>query len=386
VTRKRLAITLVVAVSIALLGVWIGNHTYWDDVKLPMPPKGEALVNPFYAAQRFAERLGARTSWDRALTLPDPGAVIVISNWHWSLSRTRQVSLQRWVESGGRLVVDDRLIDPTDAFEEWSGIVRHYPEQDKEAQPLCRRVQEEHDGRPASTTDGTALWLCDLGLSWLESKTTPRWALREEKGLQAVRVPVGRGTVTAINASPFLHRALFDGEHGRVFVAATGLRRGDVVHFLSEDEYPSLLTLTWRYGAPVVVVALTLVAALLWRGAARFGPLSPPTVAARRSLADQIRGTGRFALHYGGGRSLHAASMRALDEAAGRRITGYAALPPDARVAALARLTGFNHDALAAASQPGPRAANELYRAVALLEAARREMLLTYTKVAHGRY
>ena len=61
-TRKRLAITLLVSVSVALLVFWIGSHTYWEDIKVPMPPKGEALVNPFYAAQRFAEKLGATTA------------------------------------------------------------------------------------------------------------------------------------------------------------------------------------------------------------------------------------------------------------------------------------------------------------------------------------
>ena len=51
----------------ALLVTWIASNTYWAEVTMPMPPKGEALTNPFYAAQRFAEALGARTSWDRQL-------------------------------------------------------------------------------------------------------------------------------------------------------------------------------------------------------------------------------------------------------------------------------------------------------------------------------
>lgn len=390
-TRKRLAITLLVSVSAALLVFWIGSHTYWEDTKVPMPPKGEALVNPFYAAQRFAEKLGATTTWDRMLTVPRVDAVIVVSSWHWSLSRTRRAALQHWVESGGRLVVDDRLIDPEDDFEDWSGIVRHYPDRETwknwkpEQDPLCRRVQEESGGRPASTADADALWLCDLGISWLESKKAPLWILRDKKGIQSIRVAIGRGSVTAINAAPFVDRALFDGDHGRVFVAATGLRRGDEVHFLSEDKYPSLLALTWRYGAPVVAMALTLVAALLWRGAVRFGPPAPPTVAARRSLADQIRGTGRFALHYGSGQSLHASCVRALDEAAQRRVKSYATLTPEERLAALARLTGFDRESLAAAiHHPGWRTAGELRRTITLLEAARRETLITHTRPEHG--
>ena len=97
------------------------------------------------------------------------------------------------------------------------------------------------------------------------------------------------------------------------------MRRGDDVHFLSEDTHPSLLALLWRYGAPVVMLTLTLVALVLWRGGVRFGPLAAAADAARRSLVEQIRGTGQFILRHGGGHSLHAASVRALDEAAKRR-------------------------------------------------------------------
>lgn len=389
-TRMRLLITLLVTVSIAVLAAWIGRNTYWDDVQVPLPPKGEARLNPFYAAQRFAERLGATTTWDRMLAVPRPDAVIVVSSWQWSLSRTRRTALEHWVESGGRLVVDDNLVDPSDEFEAWSGITRTYPDRDtlrnrKPADyPLCRRVEQEFAGRSAAAGEDV-LWLCDLGMSWLESEKTPEWALRDKTRLQAVRVAIGRGNVTVINAGPFRARALFDGDHGRVFVAATGLRRGDEVHFLSDDEHPSLLALTWRYGAPVVAVGLTLVAALLWRGAVRFGPLAAPTITARRSLADQIRGTGRFALHHGGEHSLHAACVRALDEAAKRRVQSYAALTPDERLAALARLTGFDRQSLAAAvHHPGRRTAAELRRTLATLEAARRQTLITHTRLEHG--
>lgn len=385
-TRRRIVTALLAAVPLALLAGWVANHTYWEEVKVPMPPKGEALVNPFYATQRFAERLGARTAWDRMLVVPDSNAVLVISTWHWSLTRNRRAALERWVESGGRLVVDNRLVEADEAFENWTGIVRRYPDWKNwkgEPDPACRKVTEEVSGRPAASPN--VLWLCDLGMTWLESTRVPEWALRDNRGIQAMRMRIGRGRVTVINAAPFVERTLFEGEHGRLFAAATELRRGDEVRFLSEEEFPSLPALIWRHGAPVVALGLTLLAALLWRGASRFGPLAAPSAAARRSLADQIRGTGRFALQHGGGESLHAASLRALEQAAGRRISGYAVLSGDQRLAALARATGFDAGALAAAvHHSGRSAAGELRRAIVLLEAARRELLAIHTKGQHG--
>lgn len=362
----------VVIVAVGVLGVWIARNTYWDDLKVPMPPKGEALINPFYATQRFAERLGATTKWDRALVVPPSNAVIVLSWWHWSVGRGRQVALQQWVESGGRLVVDNLLVDPAGEFVHWSGIDQQYPDEEQSKEQLstaweCRQLHEDR---------GEAFAVCDIGLSWLENTRSVEWVLRDKAHIQAARVRIGRGSVTVINASPFRNRGLFDGDHGRLFVAVTQLRRGDEVHFMSEDDYPGLLTLMWQRGAPVVAVGLVVVGFLLWRAAMRFGPMAPVLIGARRSLADQIRGSGRFALQYGDGVALHTACVRALEEAARRRISGYAALEPDERAAALARVTGFDRVSISAAIyHPGRRATGELHRTIALLEAARRETL-----------
>ena len=196
---------------------------------------------------------------------------------------------------------------------------------------------------------------------------------------------VGRGSVTLINAIPFLHKDLFEGDHASLFAAATQLRGGDEIRFLSEDSHESLVTLVWRYGAPVVVIALLAIALALWRGGTRFGPLVAATENTRRSLGEQIRGTGLFAIRFGGGEALHSASARALNEAATRRISAYARLPSEERIAALVRATGFAADDLKAALHySGPRRANELRSAIALLEAGRRRILIENTRSSHG--
>src|SRR5437899_2161014 len=107
-TRVRLGPLVIVVV---LLGVyWIASNTEWTSIKVPMPPRGEALTNPFYAVQRFADALGAHTRWDRTLRVPRADAVIVLASWNWNLSRPRRESIERWVEAGGRLVVDWSLV------------------------------------------------------------------------------------------------------------------------------------------------------------------------------------------------------------------------------------------------------------------------------------
>jgi hypothetical protein len=391
--RRWRIIAPLVIVPLTLLIVWVASNTEWVDMQVPMPLRGEARINPFYAAQRFAEALGARTAWDRSLTVPSADSVIVLSDWHWTLSRNRREALERWVESGGRLVLEGTLTGGEDEFAHWSRIVRGVRKLSKAERSqelwrddVCASFQEEHDGVPVSGADRMDYSVCDFDrLSSLTSSERADWALRDGTGVQAMRVRVGRGRVTVINATPFRHRRLFDGDHGRLFVAATGLRRGDDVHFVLEGAQPSLLALIWQYGAPVVALLLTLVALALWRGAVRFGPLAAAPHAARRSLAEQIRGTGQFALRHGGGRSLHAACLRALDEAVQRRVKSYTHLDLNERITTLAQLTRLDQQALAAAiDHTDSRNAHDLRRTLALLEAARRRTLIEHRRSPHG--
>jgi len=377
------AIYAVAGLLVIALVVWIGRNTYWDDIKVPVPLKGEALSNPFYAAQRFVRELGGRSVWDRTWSSPSTDAVVVLSTWHWDLSAGRRQAIERWVEAGGRLVIDDTLAGSLDTFEKWSGIVRQYnfdddddSDDDVDDMP-CDRFTEERDG-----VAGEVHWICDTyNFSFLTTTRQPAWVMRNARNVQAMRVRVGRGSVTSINATPFSYRGLFDGDHGWLFVAATQFHRGDEIRFLSENDYPSLLALLWQHGGPVVILTLVLIALLLWRGWVRFGPMAPPLPSARRSLAEQIRGSGQFALRYGDGEPLHAATVRALDEAVSRRIPAYAHLPPQEQVATLARLTGFERGALAAALHHGASRSGERLRStLSLLESARRRMLTQHLR------
>jgi hypothetical protein len=391
-TRKRIVVLAVGALVVAL-AAWVANNTYWGEIVVPLPMRGEARTNPFYAVQGFAESLGARTSWDHVFQAPATDAVVVISGWHWGLTEGRRRAVEQWVENGGRLVLDTALVTFGDSFEIWSGIERKFDKRAFDqfragdgAFAECRPMTESREQRRGSTGRDITYRVCGLSpFSSLATGSAVEWSLSDDVGPQAVRISQGRGSVTVINGEPFTWRSLLEGDHGRVFVAATGLRRGDEVHFMSEDQHPSLVSMAWRYGSPVVVLGLALVGLLLWRGGMRFGPLAPPTTAARRSLAEQIRGTGLFTLRHGGGASLHAATVRALAETAARRIPGYAHLTEEARVEALARLTDIDPQALANALRDiGPRRGPDLRQAVALVETARRRLTLERAGSLHG--
>ena len=389
-TRARV-ISALVAIALIALIAWVANNTYWGDIKVPMPPKGEALTNPFYAVQRFAEALGARTAWDRVLTTPSTDSVIVLSAWHWNLIPSRREALERWVESGGRLVVDRTLADGEDEFERWSGIVREYRDPDRAEESadadheLCGRFQEEQDGTPSSGSPDTRYSMCDLdGMSFLTSKQTAVWALRDASGIQAMRVAVGRGSVTVINATPFRERSLFDGDHGWLFTAATEMRRGDDVHFMSEDDHPSLLALLWQHGAPVrdAYARARRARAVARRcpvRAARGGARGSPPLAGR---ADPRHGAVHTAPRR---RELASCGLRARARRSGA--TPGSALRESVTQANAPRLWRVSPASTRTLSQRlfnPSRRSHDLRNTIALLEAARRRTLIEHTRFSHG--
>ena len=387
-SRRTLLWTILIGIPVAGLALWIASNTYWADIDVPMPLRGEAATNPFYAAQRLVESLGGRATRERTFSLPPADGVVVLSTWNWNLSPHRREALERWVEAGGRLVVDDS-VDGGPEFKKWSGIdfaerPRRDDPDDKEIGP-CFQFTERVAGRPQPS--GSRHWVCDVVL--VGSLTTSRaveWALDDETvGRQALRVRVGRGSVTAINADPFRYRSLFDGSHGWLLAAATQLRRGDEVRFLSEGEYPSLLSLIWRTGAPVVLLAFAMLALARWRNAVRSGPMAAEEPPVRRSLAEQIRGTGRFALQYDGGEPLHAAAARAVDEAARRRVAGWSSLDGRGRVQALAAVAGVAPASLDAALHDSrARSPHNLRDTISLLETVRRALMRDNKRTGHG--
>src|SRR6185503_9528791 len=353
----------------------------------------DAATNPFYAAQKLVETLGATSERRESLGDTPHDAVVVLSTWSWDIDDERRKEFERWVEAGGRLVVDAALISGGDSFEEWSGIVREREEDDPDEDLFqapkivkpCVSVDEV--GAETDEASSAVYSACNLDYSsWFETSERVLWGLRYENLLRAARVAVGQGTVTVINGVPFVYRELFEGDHGELLAAAADLRSGDHFVFMSEADVASLPQLVWRYGAPVVAVLALWIALALWRGAMRFGPLVAPSESARRSLAEQVLGTGRFALRVGGGAALVTAARRALHEAAARRIVGYERLAVAAQAESVAALAHLDARELAAALDPHQSARPvELRAKLALLEAARRELVSRSQWSKHGK-
>jgi hypothetical protein len=406
-------VQIAIAVGVVGLVALIAHNMRFETVEVPVPLRGEAARNPFYGAIRFSEELGAEASWERVFAPPRSDAVVMLSQWNWDLSRARRERIEKWVEAGGRLIVDNSMVGDSEEFERWSGIAElkkseaggedAKPEKDAaddededqdEASPVAAPEHDDEsivgqfvarDCRNLSE-DGSHRQIRVCGVSRSRSLSSSRkllWALRYDEQIHALRTAVGRGSVTVINATPFRYRRFLDGDHPLLFATMAQLHHSDLVLFFTEQSHASLLSLMWRFGAPAVLLIVACILLALWRSIPRFGPPEAATVTARRSLAEQIRGTGLFALRFGSGKALHAASVRALRDAAIRKFPGFDNMSSEERVAALARASGLSADDLGPAlNHVGVRSPHELRNAIALLEAARRR--LSTKKAKHG--
>ncbi len=432
--------------AVILFGIWIARNTYWTEITLPTDLRGDAATNDWYVLEHLAQTLQVKiTKIDSVDSLPPQPAmhqaVVYVHNWNWGVLPERQEKLRRWTEQGGRLVLDSNAFAGEQTITDWLQVdttfasrVRkstHADDEDEDTAdqagdqatdqptensseeddmseeddtasespsgmtnlPDCKPLQTEGDN-PTLDPD-TRYAFCNLDNTRMLTSTQPtQWLLRNARGIHVLRVAADKGSVTLLNGAPFENRSLLQGDNALLLAAVTQLHAHDHLYLLNEPEYASLPGLVWRHAAPVVMASLLLIALLLWRHGTRFGPPLAGSVAVRRSLAEQIRGTSQFMLRLGHGSSggtgsgsgsgsgqvLYQACLDALDQAAHRHVAHYAQLDAPQRIAQLAHATHVDADLLRLAmNHAGERPRAEWQQAITLLETVRRRLLASRT-------
>jgi len=372
------------AIGAALIGfiVWVVTHSYWAEATRATAMRGEAARNPHYTLVRLAAMLGIRTREILSLRELPPDTVVVVDEPNNDLLRQRVKSLESWVESGGRLVITGDILRAHGDLQLWSGVRPAHSDPD----PATPAQTAGADSTPHAgctsmaaqvTGDATGQSFSVCGpaaeVHWASDRL-PAWALSDPEGLQVLSVDIGDGELTVIGPSGILgNRALLDGDHAELLIAAAGLRRQDTLVILRPPQAVSLPALLWRFAAPAIVFFAAALLLLVLRHLPRFGP--PPVVTApvRRSLAGEIRADARFIWRTRKPWMLRAAIRRALESAARRHISGYRSLDALERTACLAASTGIDSRAIAAAlAEDATGSLNEHRAAMTLLEVCRR--------------
>jgi len=411
---RQHAIGALIAAALIAAAVWLALHTEWVEIQVPDPLKGPALRDADYRLKQFATRLGAVvTAPDNLDQLPPPGATLVLSSAHWDIFPERVQALRAWVEAGGHLwlpyqgqteaalawipmkwVAIPRPRAPSAAASAASTPDRNDDDEDNDTDtavppkpavppasgavttPRCASLSESITEQPAFDAH-RRFDSCLYARETLRPGVPPQWALHGPQGALVARVPIGRGSVTVASAyMPWGNSQLLRSDNALLATAALRIHAGQQLWFVQDEARMPLLSFLWARGMPAVLLGAAGLAFALWRGAVRFGPRAAVTPLARRSMAEQIRGTAAFVAHHGSD-ALHAAQLRALNDTARPRVHGFDGLILGERAQAVARLTRLDAHALARAMNPKLDAAVNRHpgAALALLETARRRLL-----------
>jgi hypothetical protein len=385
---KDRLIHILLGVLLLAGGAWLVSATEWVDVDTPTPARGEALSNPLYATEKLLGALGARVSQRKSLdAMPPPQARLVLVSRNWDLFPERAKRLREWVAQGGHLVIPGYLAGHK-SLKDWLPVTEQSPLRQPPATPPrifdrtakdrdCRALTEADDV-PASYPDGRSFRACGAYPSpqYLPAnrQAAPLWSLQSTGGVEAVRVPVGRGTVTVIGVWPLLSNGnLLRADNAPLAAAALQARAGAEFWFVDEEAREPFAPWLWHQAWAALLLGLLALALALWRAGVRFGPLAPSASTHRRSMAEQVRGTARF-LHMHGPKALHAAQLRALHESAARQLPRFSQLEPARRTAEIARITGLDARALERAQADRARNPAVLAADLELIETARRRL------------
>ncbi|MCK9688279.1 DUF4350 domain-containing protein [Scleromatobacter humisilvae] len=418
--------TLVGLLVLALLG-WVVWHTRWEEIEVDDPARGAAASDEVYSLRHVLEGAGATLETRTALEpMPPAGATLLLESTVWDIFPERDARLKAWVENGGHLVVtrwkfdgdvlrwvplsfarpqrhpaakaqDDAASDAEDTNEtdddEDAPATRRKPRPNAQQKKLARLFDpktpwdrcadfEETDATPEPAFEPGRVY---HGCTWAGPLRTlnhvaPTWQLTGAKGTLAMRVAIGRGDVTGLTAPLVTHNmGLLHGDNALIAAAVLQAAPGRVVWIVGDEAREPLLGWMWHEARTPSLLALAAIALALWRLMLRFGPREALPPQARRSMGEQVRGTGHF-IAGSDPRALHAATRQAFDAAARRRVEGWAELDDDARIEALAATLqpaqAIDRAALRAAMHIGGGAAPaQILAATAVLEQARRALL-----------
>ncbi|MBC5763698.1 DUF4350 domain-containing protein [Ramlibacter albus] len=382
---SREAITRWVFAALAIaVAVWLVNATEWAEVEVPRPPRGEAARNPWFAASLLVRSLGGRAERQLNLEAMPPRDIrLVLDARPWHLFPERAQQLQQWVESGGNLVLPATVA--SDQALRWIPVAFSNPPKETENAPRTRsRVPAEEQGcrtlrerAPPAAAATEPLKVCAYPYWQILSAregTAPLWALEGPRGIEVLRVAVGRGTVTVHGPWGLLHnRDAVRHDHALVVADTLQLRRGSVVWFVGEESREPLLPWLWNRAWPALLMGLLALAAWVWRSAVRFGPVGAAPATQRRSMREQVAGTAAFLRRHAPG-ALQDAQVRALAELARTRVAGFTSLGDPASLARVAKAAHVPAGPLADALRGGAPTPKTLPARLEVVEHARRRL------------
>ena len=311
-------------------------------------PTGDARLRDFLAAQRLAERMGAKVTELRSLPALDalpPRGALVVPNRRQELPPPKMAEIVRWAARGGHLILEAEFLGVPDPLLDRLGVARSASEAQR------RPLEVEISGPPKKLAVffGDSMRL-DPGANAADLRLIDRLA----------SFPFGLGRVTVATSLHFARnpsyydelarqtkrpaRSIAAHDHAELFWHLATLTPGLELQVYFHPERLSLWGFLKENAAPALAAAGLLLALWVWSIVPRFGPVAPDPPPGRRRLLDHLRASGRYYWTQG----LRSRLVVAARDAALRRIAraqpDFADAPQAERVSRLASLAGITKE------------------------------------------
>ena len=355
-SRVLLLLLLLLLLGVAVnVGIWFFTNMEHYDEKINTGPAAEARQNSLLAAERLLRGLGeideSAVNLDSVRGRLGAHDVLVLPWRGKGVSSEINRQLLAWVHVGGNLIVvaepdwlDDDGLD--NAASESNAVTGYDPL----LTPLGvsgRRLSASSCGaeKTLSVTlpDGVSLTLAnDRFNDTLRSGSVTPW-FADKSGVHLLGFHYGKGALVVLNDADILQNSALDkNDHGELLWRLTRLLGAPgKVWLVFSGRAPSLWSLLCGYWWQPMFACAALALLIVWRSAARFGPMLPARASDRRSLLEHIDACGRWYWQ----RRQHAQLLdhcrTALKQRLATRHPLLAHLAPDALVRELAALSGL---------------------------------------------
>lgn len=387
--KRGLLLGAVLLALCALLAVWFAQNFERRNERVRVGYQGEARYNYLLAAQRFLQRSGSSArslgSLLQLTPLPPTSDTLVLPTSRLTLSPRLNAALRAWVQRGGELILVSWTLTVTE-----DAKTAAPPQSDPLLDPLgVRQYENELDDKDEDDTarvlarvtlTGRAAPLhvgFEPGYRLEDDNNLAAWSVSDAYGTHVLHYRLGAGGITVLSDFDFMTNDGIAQHDNAAFLAA--LVHADdhhgVVWLVYNDDMPALWRWLAEHAWPVLSALGVLLAAWMWHGMRRFGPLLPSPTLARRSLREHVRASGRFLWRHGHAARLLHSERRAVQQRIERAQPAWSALSPDDLHAHLAALAGLPAEDIRAALQTvAPRREHEFTKIVHILETLRKAL------------
>lgn len=268
--------------------------------------QGEALTNPFLAAEYFLRRMGQNTKkitlfTEKKLALSENDSLLIPGS-RIAYDQRRSQMLLDWVGKGGHLIITgearkgetygsrDNLLNKIGLKIDWKVLEANSLNEDA---PVDLDIEDEDD-----------FWridFVDYQIITYDSDFNHEvvWSVTSNTKLHALQMKFGQGLVTLLSDTKMFRNEFIDDYDHAAFLFSLSNDQAQVsndsvfYYSLSEDQL-SLISWLWLKANPLMVSMFILTTVVLWMMMLRFGPIINVHEPVRKRFLDHIIAAGNY--------------------------------------------------------------------------------------------